>query len=493
MKWLWSLFMFVCVGDDGGLADLVKEFNSRHAASRRVAIRALAGLGTERAWELVIEGLADSEGEVADEAQWQLAHAPVLDTLLGRRGLRSPDPWVRLRAAELFGRSNRAVDGWSLARQLSRREPELSASLSWSLERLARAGALVGDRERCVRELARAVRWGGQAGASALVCLQALDGEGLTLELDRAAEGRDALLRAAAGEVSVRRGDEGDWERVQRLAQDEDAGVRRALMEALDIAPGRRAAALCIERLGLEESPLVRARILHHLRSWSGLFHRYDARPWRVWLQDLSEEWAPSGPTSPVSVPGATRTFAGVPVHSERVCVLVDLSGSIHTKMGEESTRRGFVAIELERLLMALPGSAMFNVICFADEPHPWSDGLVKNRRGRAVEALRWFERLNVRGKGDLFAAAELALEDAEVDTLLIFTDGVPTGGRRWKLELMASLLEQECRFRGVSVDSVLVGASARTARCWQKIAERTGGHSMQLKVHLGTEGAGGG
>ena len=493
MFWLSLLVVFALDGRGDGLSALAEELKSRHVASRRVAIRALAGLGTERAWGLVIEGLADSEGEVADEAQWQLAHAPVLDELLGRRGLRSPDPWVRLRTAELFGRSNRAVDGWDLARQLSRREPELSASLSWSLERLARRGVFVGDRERCARELARAVRWGGQAGASSLVCLEALGGEGLTLELDRAAEGRDALLRAAAGEVSVRRGQEGDWERVQRLAQDEDAGVRRALIEALDIAPGRRAAALCIERLDLEESPLVRARILHHLRSWSGLFHRYDARPWMGWLQELPREWAPSSPTSPVSVPGATRTFAGVPVHSERVCILVDLSGSIHTEMGEESTRRSFVAIELERLLMALPDSAKFNIIGFADEPHAWRDGLVKNRRGCAVEALRWFERLNVRGKGDLFAAAELALKDEEVDTLLIFTDGVPTGGRRWKLELMAGLLEQECRFRGVSVDSVLVGASARTARCWQEIAERTGGHSMQLKVHLGTEGAGGG
>ena len=98
-----------------------------------------------------------------------------------------------------------------------------------------------------------------------------------------------------------------------------------------------------------------------------------------------------------------------------------------------------------------------------------------------------------MRGKGDLFSAAELALKDPHVDTLLVFTDGVPTGGRRWKLELMAALLEQACRFRGVSVDSVLVGASARTARSWREIAQRTGGHSMELEVSVGPEGVGGG
>ena len=274
MFWFSLLVVFALDGRGDGLSALTEDLKSRHAASRRVAIRALAGLGTERAWELVIEGLADPEGEVADEAQWQLAHAPVHDELLGRRGLRSPDPWVRLRTAELLGRATRPIDGWDLARRLSRKEPEVSATLCWSLERLARAGNLVGDRARCARAVARVVRWGGQTGASALACLQALDGDELTSELERAVARQDELLRAAAAEVSVRRGGEGDWERVEALAQDEDAGVRRALIEALDISPSRRSARLCVQRLAEDESPLIRARILHHLRAWSGLFHR---------------------------------------------------------------------------------------------------------------------------------------------------------------------------------------------------------------------------
>ena len=110
------------------------------------------------------------------------------------------------------------------------------------------------------------------------------------------------------------------------------------------------------------------------------------------------------------------------------------------------------------------------------------------NRRGNAADALKWFFRLKTRGKGDLFAAAMLALSDPEVDTLLIFTDGVPTGGRRWKLSLMGMLLQQECRFRGVSIDSVLVGASPRTAEAWEEISSRTGGRSVQ--VELEPEGA---
>jgi len=491
--WIW---IWIVVLSSEALDDRLTEFalalDSRHPATRRVAVRSLAEIGSTEAWELILPCLGDSSGEVADEAQWVLPRMERTDLLLGREGLRARDPLVRVRVAELLGRCPGPVEGVKLAKHMTRREPDHTAALAWSLERLARADALSKDVARCEREVARAVRFGGQAGAASLLCLEALNSSELEPELQRAANGRDELLRAAAAEALVRRAGLGDWSRVTSLAQDEDPGVRRALVEALNIAPDCQAAILCVERLGLEAVPTIRVRILHLLRSWSGLRHRYDPRPWLEWAAALPSGWTPierSGPVAPLG----TTTFAGISVCSDRLSILVDLSGSIHTTMEGGLTRREYVELELERLLMALPRTARFNIIGFCDEPHVWSEELVENRRGKAVQAMKWFRGLSVRGKGDLFAAAELALEDPDVDTLLVFTDGVATGGRRWKLELMALLLEQECRFRGVSLDSVLVDASARTVRCWQEISERTGGHSTELKITDGTERASGG
>lgn len=492
MKWFWILAV-VLGGGDERFAELSEALESKHGATRRVAVRELAELGTPEAWGLVLSRLADPEGEVADEAQWQLARGRVTARLLGREGLRARDPWVRLRAAELLGRCEGPLDGRALVRHLSRREPQVSAAIAWSLERLARAGALGGDAVRVAREVRRAVSFGGQAGAAALACLEALEGDGLEEELVRASRSGDVLLRAAAAEVSSRRDGPKDWTRVELLAEDEDAGVRRVLIDALDLEVDRKGALLCAERLGLEEVPTIRAQLLRHLRSWSGLRHRFDPRPWRDWASSLALDWTPQVISEPVSLPAATTTFAGITVRSNHLSVLVDFSGSIHTALKDGLTRRDYVELELERLLMALPAHARFNVIAFCDEAHAWREELSLNRRGEAVEALEWFRKLGVRGKGDFFAAAELALEDPDVDTLLVFTDGVPTGGRRFKLELMALLLDQECRFRGVSVDSVLVGASRRTSRAWREIAALTGGESMELEITRGPEGAGGG
>jgi len=492
---MWS-WIWIVVLSSGALDDRMNELSlaleSRHPATRRVAVRSLAEIASTEAWELVLPCLGDPSGEVADEAQWVLPQIERADLLLGRGGLRSRDPLVRLRVAELIGRCPGPFEGVDLAKHMTRREPDHAAALAWSLERLARADALSEDETRCGRWVARAVRFGGQAGAASLMCLEALNSSELESELQRAADARDELLRAAAAEALVRRAGPGDWRLVMSLAQDEDPGVRRALVEALNIAPDRQAAILCVDRLGLEAVPTIRARTLHLLRSWSGLRHRYDPRPWLEWALALPSGWTPIERTEPVERLGTT-TFAGIPVSSDRLCILVDLSGSIHTTMEGGLTRREYVELELERLLMSLPQTAKFNIIGFCDEPHAWSKGLVENRRGKAVQAMKWFRRLSVRGKGDLFAAAELALGDPDVDTLLVFTDGVATGGRRWKLELMALLLEQECRFRGVSLDSVLVDASARTVRCWQEISERTGGHSTELKITDGTERASGG
>jgi len=469
------------------LSELAERLESRYAATRRVAVRALGELDSLAAWELVLPHLGDPEGEVADEAQWQLARMQEVSPLLGRSGLRASDPWVRLRAAESIGRSHGPIDGRALSRHLSRSEPDVTAALVWSIERLARRGVLEDEEGRCARDVARAVRYGGHAGAAALLCLESLGASELEVELVRAAERGDALLRAAAAEASARRDGIEDWERVKALSKDEDAGVRRVLVDALALRPDRRRAHLLVERLGEEEVVTVRDRVLQQLRAWSGLMHRYDPRPWRDWARSLSEEWQPGVPVELGSSLSGTADSAEISVRSNRLSVLVDFSGSIWTEMPDEATRRDFVELELERLLRDLPLSAHFNVIAFSDEPHPWKGELVPNRRGCAAEAMKWYRRLRVRGRGDLFAAAELALDDPDVDTLLVFTDGVPTGGRRWKLELMALLLQQECRFRGVSIDSVLVGASKRTVKAWDEIAGRTGGRSISL--NLGSEG----
>ena len=67
-----SYLLWLCLFSlgDGDLEEVAAGLESRSAATRRVAVRALGELGTPRAWERILPHLSEEDGEVADEAQW---------------------------------------------------------------------------------------------------------------------------------------------------------------------------------------------------------------------------------------------------------------------------------------------------------------------------------------------------------------------------------------------------------------------------------------
>jgi hypothetical protein len=65
----------------------------------------------------------------------------------------------------------------------------------------------------------------------------------------------------------------------------------------------------------------------------------------------------------------------------------------------------------------------------------------------------------------------------------MALTDGAPTGGRRWNLELMADLLPEQNRYRQVAFDVLLVDASSFLRRHWERLCTATGGRTVQVDL----------
>ena len=72
-----------------------------------------------------------------------------------------------------------------------------------------------------------------------------------------------------------------------------------------------------------------------------------------------------------------------------------------------------------------------------------------------------------------------LAMADERLDTICVLTDGAPTGGHHWNLELMVALLLERNRFRRIAFDSILVDASPGLQKHWQELARKSGGRSI--------------
>ncbi len=483
------------------LAELRKELRSQRPEARRAAVRRLAELGSRDAYELLLGALEDRDSQVADEAQVRAAAATdpaCVAQLLGARGILARAGDVRERAAEAVGRLTVPVDARSIQRALRGADPAAARMLVWSAERLAAAQRLAGDREDLARALDDLL--GSRADpclrGAALLALQRIDARAADRRIPEAVAAREPELRCAAALAARAWGEMAAVALAGKIAADPDAGVRAGVIELLAGITGRESALLLSDRLEHEERSRLRWRILAHLRALSGEDHGFDPEAWRGWAR-RRDGAVTTGPARPSDGPvGDTRVaLAGLNLVSDRAVFLIDLSGSMWgTRIGGR-TRKEIVDGELRRALEALPRTARFNVVPYASAPYPWEKKLVPAEPAQVRRAIESFERCHHSGRGNVWDAIGVALEDPAVDAVTILTDGVPTGGPHWNLDLILELLLERNRFRNVAFDSILVDAPRARAADWARLADRSAGRSIAVEIgKLGqTPGSGGG
>jgi len=467
----------------GDLGELKKALRDPWPDTRRRAVRKLVKVGSEKAWELVLEALEDRDPQVADEAQLALAEIRmprVMARLLGRQGLRGGKDRVRVRIAEALGRMDVSVDGVDLVRVFDPREVELTRYALWSLERLVGSGHLVGDREALARKVEGLLRPGRDPllRADALAALEALSAKRAERHLRVGFEDREPEVRTAALVLWCARDAPDGFGIAERLSADPDPRVRRTAIEELARFGNRSALEVLVERLGQEPRRRLVERLVSALQGLSGMRYRADPRPWLDLLRRLPADWRAEPPV-PDESSAEQRTvsgLAGLPLRSDRLCLLVDFSGSLWAERSEGRSRKQLLDVEIRRLLESLPSDSEFNLMPYASQPEPWSESLVPAKPRAVSAAAAKFESCTLTGRGNFWDAALLAMADPRVDSLVVVTDGAPTGGAHWNLDLMFELLVWESRWRPVAVDAVLVDASPGLRKHWAGLAERTGG-----------------
>ncbi len=489
------------------LLEALNGLKSDSVQERKRAVKQLAAIGSPAAWRALFVALGDPESEVGDAAQQivaRIADAGVAAQLAGRAGLAHRELPIRLRAAEALGRMKCALDVALLLAALDDSVPEVAHLALWSVERLAHSRQLCGDLERGAVQIEHACRShrDGLVRASALLARAALfakdsrEEQALALEdfrhlLERCREDRDPRVRCAVAICARELPEEIAFPLTRPFGADPNVSVRLALIETLESSACRASATALIA--ALETEPLERARgeIVAALQRLSGFKYRGDPRPWRDWLRDLPADWRatllPPRP-SPDQASGqvakaasdsqtsARATFVGLPLVSQRICFVIDFSGSMWTPMPDGRLPKELVDARLRATLESLPSRTEFNIVPFTNEILPWRPKLVPANPANVRAAIADFEKCQARGRGNFFDAAIFALDDPEVDTLVTLTDGVPTGGFHSDLELVVALLIERNRFRRVAFDTVLVDAPAASERRFRQLSQGSGG-----------------
>lgn len=487
-----ALVLAVAAQADPRLDVLAGSIASSKESERFSAVQQLAALRSTRAWMLIAGALKDVSPRVADEAEIQLAKCDdpeVIEEIAGKSGLLASDPWVAVHAAGALtggrGRSLVALEAALAAKHDAAREVayagiERAGADLRAAGKIPRAFATV--LEKAVQPLGK----GGEVQAAALLALAALEPARAADWIARA-EAKQSPSHLCALLALVGPGSDDAVKKLVAIgATHADRAVRASTVAALAAHPDAERLGVLVEMFAAEKNARLAWTIDGHLERLSGLAGGGKAEFWKGWLTKLGPDWKPITGEPRASAPAGDTVapkLGGMPILSGNVAILVDLSGSTWTERADGTTVKQRLDRELETALRALPETARFNVIPYTADPIPWEKRIQPATPANVGKALKSFTLCKASGKGNFWDAAMLALEDPDVDTILVLTDGAPTGGRRWNIDLMSARFVEKNRFRRVVLDAVLVEASKPLQEKWSAWCASTGGRMLSLRL----------
>lgn len=177
-------------------------------------------------------------------------------------------------------------------------------------------------------------------------------------------------------------------------------------------------------------------------------------------------------------------TFFGSEIASNRVCFIIDTSGSMQMTdrpaehpLGEEDFAKAdpdtpdMKALKrMERAKKALADAVRglqptqrFNILAFSDNTRSWKPSVVEATEANKADALKYVEGLRDDGGTNTYSALETALRDQTIDTIYLLSDGAPmikVGNPGEQMRLFArdevrrilDFVRRENRFRGVRI-----------------------------------------
>ncbi|MAF67674.1 MAG: hypothetical protein CMJ84_18725 [Planctomycetes bacterium] len=302
-------------------------------------------------------------------------------------------------------------------------------------------------------------------------------GEAWVEHVEKARVSRDYALRMGAAVALERLGTPAALEALQGMLADPSHLVRGEVIECIGRLRGLDAVALLAGALE-GETLRSRLRICELLEDLTGLTLGDSPERWRRWwaaegaefVLPTAEQLAEARAERAHRRSRSNRTaaaFYGINIDSDRLCFVLDVSGS----MG--GSRLSLLKEEMSRTLERMSDGGQFNLIFFADQISKWKGKLVELDAASRASAQRRLRSLHAGGGTALFNGLAEALEDVEVDTIILLSDGMPSAGRIQGSEQILDEIERRNALRHVVIHGVSLGGGSALLR---RLAEATGG-----------------
>ncbi len=300
--------------------------------------------------------------------------------------------------------------------------------------------------------------------------------------LAAASEHQAWQARAAALELlpadAVRRG------RTAVVARfdDEVWQVRVAAYGALAKLREKASIATLIDRLPDEDGSAMHF-LIDRLVDLTGVDRGLDPAVWERWWQIVANTFEVPKDRQKVArsssgAGGKTVTaYHGIPIRSDKIVFIIDLSGSMTAKAGEK-TRLDMAKDELTAVLRQLTEGMSFNVIGFGTGVTSFEPQLVPVNEENVADACRWVEGLRVAGATNIYDSLETALYMDGVESIFLLSDGGPSAGKFVEMDEIRRVIKRLNSDLKVRVNTIMIGAGGRAFDFMEKLADENDGES---------------
>lgn len=172
---------------------------------------------------------------------------------------------------------------------------------------------------------------------------------------------------------------------------------------------------------------------------------------------------------------GSTISYFDIPLVSNRVAFLLDISGSMSAHIGTDHkhSRLDEARQQLRRVVEALPENYHCNLVIYQSSVRAVWERLQKARAKAKDELLGEIGKLRPVGGTNIHDALELAFRDTEVDTIYLLTDGQPSAGKITDVQDLADEVRRWNRTRQIVIHGIAIGAESELLK---RLAAESGG-----------------
>jgi hypothetical protein len=165
---------------------------------------------------------------------------------------------------------------------------------------------------------------------------------------------------------------------------------------------------------------------------------------------------------------GTVASFYGVPIHSDRVCFVLDRSSSMEAvdpRSKGKRTRLQAAAAELLAGVGRLKPNARVNVVFFDTAVVSWKKSLVPLTSANRAALKKHVEAQKPGTRTNLYDALALALGYKSVDTVFLLSDGMPNEGQYQHPDDILLALRHLNQTRRIAIHTVAIGTDSQLLR----------------------------